>query len=203
MTYKFQKRYRLPEFDYSQTGGYFVTICTKNKETYFGNVVEGDMELSKVGDIAKKMWLEIPNRFEYVIIDEYVIMPNHIHGIIMITDNNFGNTLEGENSPISRNAPRRVHGMQHDSVINKNTPRRVHTGIHPLIKKSVSSIINHFKGNVKRWCNKNGFKHFSWQSRYYDRVIRNEKELTDTRQYILDNPLKWEIDKNNPENLYM
>ena len=93
--------------------------------------------------------------------------------------------------------------MRHDSRINQNTPRRVPTGVQPLVKKSVSSVINHFKGNVKRWCNKNGFGYFAWQSRFYDRVIRDEKELTGVRKYILENPLKWEIDRNNPENLYM
>lgn len=68
---------------------------------------------------------------------------------------------------------------------------------------TLGKIIRWFKGRVKFEANKDGFEHFSWQSRFYDRVIRNEKELTDTRQYILDNPLKWEIDRNNPENLYM
>jgi len=106
MGYKFQKRYRLNEFDYLQAGGYFVTICAKNKETYFGDIFNGNMKLSKIGEIAQKIWLEIPNIFDNVMIDEYVIMPNHIHGIIMITNNN------------RRNAPWRVHGIVHVSGIN-------------------------------------------------------------------------------------
>ena len=173
MKYKQKKQYRLSAYDYSQEGGYFVTICTKDKQIYFGDVVDGCMKLSRIGEIAKQFWLQIPIHFKSVVLDEFVIMPNHIHGIILITDR--------------RNVPRHVPT----------------TGIRPLAKDSLSSIINHYKGNVRRWCNKNGFEPFSWQPRFYDHVIRDEKSLSKIRQYITNNPPKWEIDKNNVENLYM
>ena len=199
MAYKLQKRYRLPDFNYSQAGGYFVTICAKNKETYFGDIFNGHMELSKVGEIAQKIWLEIPNSFENVMIDEYVIMPNHIHGIIMITNNNRRNLIY----QIQKN-----HQIQNkDKNLINQIPADFKSGIkkNPMAIKEITlgKIIRWFKGRVKFETNRNGFEHFAWQSRYYDRVIRNEKELTDIRQYIIDNPLKWEIDRNNPENLYM
>lgn len=170
--YKNKKQYRHKNYDYSQNGFYFVTICAKNREMFFSDVENGKIKLSEVGLIADKFWREIPERFLIVKIDEYIIMPNHIHGIIAIND-------------------------------CRNAPRRVPTGIQPLIKNSLSSIINHFKGNVQKFCNKNNLEYFSWQSRFHDRIIRNEEELNKIRQYIIDNPLKWESDRNNLENLFM
>ena len=156
----------------SREGFYFVTICTKNREIFFGDVVDSKMVLSKIGLIADKYWREIPNHFPFVKLDEFIIMPNHIHGIIQINDN------------------------------RRNAPRSVPTGIQPLVKNSLSSIINHFKGNVKRFCNNNDLE-FAWQSRFHDRIIRNDDELNRIRRYIIDNPLKWELDRNNLENLLM
>ena len=216
MQYKSQKQYRRKGYDYSQDGFYFVTICCKNREMFFGNIKNEKMQLSEIGKIAEKFYLEIPNHFQFVKLDKFVIMPNHIHGIIEI-DNR-------------RNAPWRIPTMRRVPVNNKqiaktntsimatnvplyigknmpaveqNAPRRVPTGIQPLVKNSLSSVINHFKGNTKRFCNKNNLEYFAWQSRFHDRIIRNDDELNRIRQYITDNPLKWELDKNNFENLYM
>ena len=101
-------------------------------------------------------------------------MPNHVHGIIQI-----------------------------ENYDRRNAPWRVPTKFGPLVKNSLSSIINHYKGNVKRCCNKNNFEHFAWQTRFYDRIIRTDEELNRIRQYIQNNPLKWELDRNNQENLFM
>ena len=141
----------------------------------FGDIINSKMKLSEIGLAADKFWREIQNHFLFVRLDEFVVMPNHVHGILQI----------GENYNC------------------RNAPRRVPTGIQPLIKNSLSSIINHFKGNVKRFCNKNNSEYFVWQSRFHDRIIRNEDELNRIRQYIIDNPLKWELDRNNLENLFM
>ena len=174
MQYKLQKRYRLPEYDYSQEGCYFITICTRNQECYFGKIIKEKMKLSTIGKVAKRYWLRIPENYMNVELDEYTIMPNHIHGILIIKNK------------------------------CRNTPWHVPTkNLHPLVKNSISSIINHYKGNIKRYCNKNKMEYFEWQSRFFDHIIRNEKSLNKIRQYIIYNPSKWEIDKNNPENLYM
>lgn len=170
MKYKSNKQYRIFGYDYSSSGYYFVTICVKSHKCLLGKVVGGCVKLSRIGFVAKRYWSEIPFRYHNVELDEWVIMPNHIHGIVKILDD-------------SRNAPWR------------NTPRCVPTaGMGPLMPSSLSSIINHFKGNVKRWCNKNKFEYFCWQPRYHDRVIRNEDELHAIRTYIRENPLKWEFD---------
>ena len=81
---------RLKHYDYSENGYYFVTICTYNRECFFGEIAEGEMENNKIGELAEKLWLQIPEHFRGVELDEYVIMPNHIHGIVVI--NNVGNT---------------------------------------------------------------------------------------------------------------
>lgn len=185
MLYKNHKQYRYKGYDYSQNGSYFVTICTKNRKSFFGKIIglkkdnyihDATVLLSNIGKIANKYWLEIPRHFTNVILDEYVIMPNHIHGIIEI------------NSKINGNGNCR------------NAQWRVPTRIQPLIKNSLSSILNHYKGNVKRCCNKNNLVYFAWQSRFHDRIIRNDFEYNNIRQYILNNPFKWLLDRNNPEN---
>ena len=175
--YKNKKQHRLKEYDYSNSGYYYVTICTKNKNNYFGEVVDGKMKLAGIGDIAENFWLKIPDTYNNVILDEWIIMPNHIHGIIVIQNimNNRGDS----------------------NCKDRNAPRHVPTGLQPLCKNSLSSIINHYKGNVKRWCNKNGYEYFLWQSRFYDHIIRNEKSLFNIRKYIINNPINWDIDNEN------
>lgn len=185
MPYKSQKQYRYKEYDYSQDGFYFVTICCKNREMFFGDIKNGKMQLSEIGKIAEKFWLEIPDHFIFMKLDKFVIMPNHIHGIIEI-DNCRNNC---------RNAPRRVPVNNASSVgmnasVEKNAPRRVPTGIQPLVNNSLSSVINHFKGNIKRFCNKNNLEYFAWEARFHDRIIRNNNELNRIRQYIINNPEK-------------
>jgi REP element-mobilizing transposase RayT len=123
--YKDKKQYRYKRYDYSQEGLYFVTICTKDRGMFFGDVINEKMKLSEIGISVEKFWCEIPNIFSILKLDKYIVMPNHIHGIIKIDDD------------------------------RRNAPRRVPTGIQPLVKNSLSSAINHFKGNVKRFCNKN------------------------------------------------
>lgn len=88
MINRHRKSNRLKNFDYSSTGYYFVTICTKNKEEYFGDIVNNKINLNKYGQIAKQCWLNIPKHFPNVLFDEFLIMPNHIHGIIVIRNTN-------------------------------------------------------------------------------------------------------------------
>jgi len=173
MRYKSKKQYRLKGYDYSSGGCYFVTICMQNRKHFFGQVVEEEIRLSKLGKIAKDYWLEIPKHFLCVELDQYVVMPNHVHGIVVIHSN------------------------------RRNAPWHVPTGIQPLVKNSLSSIINHYKGAVKRFCNKNDLEYFSWQLRYYDHIVRNDEDLNRIREYIIHNPLKWAFDRNNLENLYI
>lgn len=170
---------RLKDWNYSSHGYYFITICTKSKKCFFGNVHNEEMYLSEIGKTSNQHWLEIPEHFENVNLGEFIIMPNHIHGIIII--NNDGNIVVETRHGVS---------LRKSSMNKFSKP----------VKGSLSVIINHFKSSVTRCCHKNGYFYFSWQSRFYDHIIRNEKSLKEIREYIINNPAKWELDEYNPRN---
>jgi putative transposase len=157
---------RLPEYDYSRSGAYFITICSFKKELIFGKIIDGKMILSEIGKIVAKYLEEIPNHFEDVFIDEYVVMPNHIHVIITIV------------------------GVQNFEPLRHEYQK--------IIPKSIGSIIRAFKASVTIWYRENGFKKFKWQRNYFEHIIRNEEDLFRIREYILNNPLQWESDEENP-----
>ena len=158
---------RLKEWDYSNPWWYYITINTKEHIEWFGSIVNGKMELNELGVITNKCWSEAPHHFTNVELDYYVIMPNHIHGIIIINKN--------------------VETRHASSLRNRSV--------------SLSDIIGSFKSAVSKQARANGLNNFFWQKSFYDRIIRNEKELYNIRKYIEQNPLKWEIEKENMENL--
>ena len=168
-----RKLNRLKEYDYSSEGFYFITICTKKMVEWFGKIEKGEMTLSEEGRIANNQWLEIPRYYENIDIDEFVVLPNHIHGIIIIKDAIFGRT-------------------EHCSVptINKNE----HYGTVSKIIKSFKEIVSK---NIRKQCRNYDFQ---WQRSFYDHIIRNEKSLQNIRNYVINNQLKWESDKYNPIN---
>ena len=165
---------RLQNYDYSQKGYYFVTICTKNRECLLGEISDGKMYLSAIGKIAENFWKEIQKHFPRTELDEYVVMPNHVHGIVIV------NGVGVENfQPLHRE-----NKFQH------------------VIPHSLGSIIRGFKIGVTKWCRNNHCGQFEWQRNFYDRIIRNEHSLQRIREYIRMNPLKWEHDRNNIHKLW-
>ena len=191
--HKFKHKYRttsarLKYYDYSSNGGYFITICTKYCAHYFGNIDDGRILLSEIGIQAEKCWQEIPSHFPFVVQDSYIIMPNHIHGIIIIDK-----TVETQDVACNNKETQNIASLRHgNQKFNKFGPQSGNLG----------SIIRGFKIGVKKWTIQNNIQ-FDWQSRFYDHVIRNMNELNRIRQYIIENPLKWELEQNNPENLFM
>ncbi|MBN2426488.1 MAG: transposase [Calditrichaceae bacterium] len=177
MKYDPQKRHRrsirLPEWDYSQAGGYYVTIVTRNRECLFGDIVDGKMLLNEYGLIAKTVWNDLPNHYDHIKLDEYVIMPNHVHGIIMIMEND-GSVEAIHESPLHK-SPRRRLPMQ----------RR---------KMTLPKIIGRFKMNTAKHINimRNSPDVPVWQRNYWEHIIRDENELNRIRQYIVNNPSQWE-----------
>jgi len=156
---------RLRDYDYSQGGAYFVTICVLQRECLFGEIVDGEMIMNETGRIVLAAWTDLPNHYKHIILDEYVVMPNHFHGIIDI----------------------------------------VRVGLKPAPTEkqhALSEIIRGFKTFSSRrinvFRNKPGCS--VWQRNYYERVIRNENELSRAREYVVNNSLKWELDKENPIN---
>ncbi len=178
---RFKGRYRttttrLPQYDYGKAGFYFVTICTHNRLPYFGDVVNTDPDLSAIGHIAYDCWLAIPQHHTHVVLDAFVIMPNHVHGLIQIVDS----------VPAADPAG--------NSLGNR---------FGPLQKGGLSAIVQSYKAAVTRVCRQQGHDHFKWQARYYEHVVRQDGSLDRIRQYILDNPRKWAENRHNSPNQWM
>jgi len=181
----FQNKYRIKShryegWNYADEGCYFITICTEDRVCYFGKIENKKMQLSPIGEIAVKCWLEIPKHFPFAILDLFVVMPNHIHGILQIIQNIEMQNMQNANVETQNFASLRVEYK------NKFGPQ----------SKNLSSIIRGFKIGVKKYSTINNIDFF-WQPRFYDRIIRNERELNNIRNYIYNNPLKWEFDRNN------
>ena len=168
-----RKSIRIKDYDYSQAGAYFITICTQNKECLFGDVADGEMRLNALGEIVKTCWNDLPHRYPEVELDYFTVMPNHVHAIIIIT--NVGAIHE---LPLPRNNP---------------TDRR---------RILIPKIIGYAKMTTAKRINqlRNTPRNPLWQRNYYEHVIRNDDDLNRIREYITQNPLKWELDEENPIN---
>jgi putative transposase len=167
-----RKQIRLQGYDYSTPGGYFVTICTRDYRRVFGEIIDGRMRLGNMGEIAVRCWKDLPKHFGDIELDEFIVMPNHIHGIIIIHDN-----------------PRR------DVQLNIPTGN-YHSRISPQ-RGSLGVIIRTYKAAVTTNCRQQGCRDFKWQSRFYDHIIRNEQSLNRVREYISTNAERWPFDKEN------
>ncbi len=176
------KSMRLKSWDYTTPWWYFVTISTHNHKNYFGQIISGEIQLNEIGKVTQYEWLKTAELRGNVELDEYIIMPNHIHAIVILNEDN-----------ISRNVTKR-DVARYVTTLRKNQ----YSDISPS-PKSLSSIIRGFKSAVKKECNQLNYS-FKWQPKFYDRIIRNEKELFNIRRYIQQNPLKWELDKGIPNN---
>ena len=168
-----RKSIRLKEYDYSQPGEYFVTICTHKKECIFGAVVDEEMQLSTAGEIIKEEWMRTASIRSDVELDVFAIMPNHIHGIIILNENDNGRGTS------QRDPTREQFG--------KPTSNSIPTIVR-LIKSVTTKQINQMR-------NTPGIP--VWQRGYYEHIIRNETELDNIRDYILNNPVKRFYEKEN------
>ncbi len=182
-TGKFKNQYRIASirlkgWDYSTTGWYFVTICAGVRLHFFGEVHEGEMLRSTLGEIAYQYWLEIPNHFHQVSLDEFIVMPDHIHGIIVI------------NTPEMNNVKMNFVETQHAASL-RSLPK----------SGSLSAIVRSYKSAVSHWAGENGHSEFNWQARFFDRIIRDETSLANMRLYIIENPHRWALDEHYPPNI--
>ena len=180
---------RLKGWDYSQQGGYFVTICTKNRECLLGEIQNEKMILNKYGKVIYEKWNNIIKHFHNTKLDEFVVMPNHIHGILFIIAVNVG-AKHSNNDTIPRS----------QDIIQNASP--LHTLPKGTIPGSLSAIMQNYISITTRKINqirKTPSEKF-WQRNYYEHIVRDEEELNKIREYIINNPQKWEEDRNNPEN---
>ena len=171
------KSTRLKNWDYSTPWWYFVTICTKDSSCYFGRINNGKIALTKTGKIVAEEWQKTEQIRQNVDLDEWVVMPNHLHGIIIIT----------ASDPVETHCNA---SLQNDGYKNKFGPQ----------SNNLASIIRGFKGIVTKRIRLTTYKNFSWQTRFYDRIIRNDKALYKIRNYIHYNPEMWDKDEENPKN---
>jgi REP element-mobilizing transposase RayT len=172
---KSRRSIRLSHYDYSQNGAYFVTLCTGGKKHIFGNICNDRIEWSHTGRIAVQCWTRIPDHFTDAELDVFSIMPNHIHGIIII-DNDAGNELVGARHAVPLQEKRKFG---------------------PLQPNSLHVIIGSYKSACSRIIHQLGHRDFHWQRNYHEHVIRDDSELNDIRQYILENPHRWQFDMDN------
>ncbi len=183
----FQNKYRIEStrlrgWDYSREGLYFVTICTHDRAHFFGEISAGEMQLSPIGEIMAEEWQKTPQIRSNVELDAWVVMPNHLHGIVVITHQVQMPTVETARRVVSTNP-------------NAPTAR--------LQPHSLGAIIGQFKSVCTKRIWAAGFRYFAWQTRFYDHIIHDEKSLHKIREYIINNVGRWEQDKNNPGNIYM
>jgi putative transposase len=191
---KRRRSIRLEAYDYSHPGGYFVTICTRNRECLLGEILGGQMVLSEYGEIAKKEWLRSEEIRREIKLDEFVVMPNHIHGIIIFT--NVGAT---GGSPTQSGA---TGEPPTQARATDRSPLQLSKQHGPL-KRSLGSLVAGYKfATTKRSIQiGRGITTSIWQRNYYEHVIRNETDLEEIREYIENNPAKWLEDKNHPANI--
>jgi putative transposase len=172
---RYRKAIRLKNYNYSEAGGYFITICTYNRKYLFGEILDQEVVVNDTGEVAEQWWLKLGYKFTNVKLDYYVIMPNHIHGIVIISE--------------EKNDVGAIHEL-------------------PLLRRGrierrqmlIPKIIGYFKMNSAKRINQ---LHDStgdplWQRNYYEHIIRNESELYRIREYIQNNPSKWDLDRENP-----
>jgi putative transposase len=156
---------RLKDYDYGQSGAYFVTVVTHDRACLFGDVADGKMQLNNVGQIAKAAWDELPAKFPLVRLDAFIVMPNHVHGIIMVGAQFIAPKI---NEGVMNHAP------------------------------TLGEMVRAYKARSTRLIRQAGTPNFAWQRNYYEHVVRNEESLNRVRQYIVNNPTHWTIDRENP-----
>ncbi len=191
MTDKFQNKYRissarLKNWDYGNNADYFVTICTANREHYFGEIENGKMILSEIGKIAHKFWNEIPQHFPFIELDAFIIMPNHVHGIIIIDKSNDNCNNGNDNERIAQ--------TPNESIVQTPNLGVSSAALQKWKSGNLGVIINQYK----RICTINARKihaDFAWQTRFHDHIIRNDESYQRIQQYIINNPVKWDNDK--------
>ena len=179
---------RLRDFDYAGGGGYFVTLCAWQRECLFGDVRDGGMGLNEFGRVVEECWAAVPAHFPHVLLDVFVVMPNHVHGILLF-DHRHSVVGVQHAAPLQRAADKMLGPMEKRGI----TPNNVIPG-------SLGAVVRSFKSAVTKRINtmRDNSGCPVWQRNYHEHVIRDERDLHAIRQYIADNPAKWALDDNHP-----
>ncbi|RJP64479.1 MAG: transposase [Candidatus Abyssobacteria bacterium SURF_17] len=202
---------RLREYDYSEVGAYFITICVRDKKFLFGVIEDGKMMVNDAGSMVIHAWNDLSARFPFLQMDESVVMPNHIHGIVGIMG---GIGCRGEPcvrpmSSIVANQRNKTNPSEPSNLgehkVRPYSLESSRSSPRGTANDSVGRIIQAFKSiTTVRYAHgvkEHGWEWFSgrlWQRNYYEHVIRNEDEMSLIREYIVGNPMQWEVDRENP-----
>jgi putative transposase len=186
---KFLNKYRIPSarlstWDYSSNAAYFLTICTAGRQNYFGEIINSKLQLSKIGEYATGCWMKIPDHFPYFYLDAFVVMPNHVHGIVLIEKPYFVETRHA----LSR--LRQSNTIETEKLGSKSP----HFRFRNQGKNTISAMVGSFKSAVTKLCNENKLP-FGWQSRFHDHIIRDKHEFYRIRNYIINNRANWKQDR--------
>ncbi|MGQ7945927.1 transposase [Flavobacterium sp. WC2509] len=222
MNVKFQNKYRisstrLKNWDYGQNGAYFITICTKNKKHFFGEIVsangENEMQLNEIGKIADTFWAEIPKHFPFIELGNYVVMPNHVHGILII---NKTNVVDDNVETLHCNVSVDVKTLQCNVSTHNNSTHDDYIQDEKTLQCNVSTVGNGIKNeHMTKISPKSGTistilrsyksvvtKHahyihadFEWQERFHDHIIRSSESFERIQNYIQNNVTNWKEDK--------
>lgn len=174
----------MQSWDYATEGAYFITICTKDRVEYFGEIVHGEMQLNELGCFAQNVWMEIPAQFPFIELGTFVIMPNHTHGILMINHaNDCTATVETRLIASLPTVQTEING----GFANKKNP---------MFHNNISRVIRWYKGRCTFEMHKIDVD-FAWQPSFHDHIIRNSFSYENIQNYIISNPQKWADDMFN------
>ena len=202
----------MPEYDYGEPGACFVTIVTQGHVCWFGAIVDDEVQLSAAGEMVERVWRELPERFPFVRLDAFVVMPNHVHGIIWLTNDDSDCRGESRIRPDhsgnlgqSGEHGTRPYGGREVRTDRVNDPPQP-TGAKGTWAGSLGRVVQAFKSisthEYTVGAKEEGWPRFPgrlWQRNYYEHVIRDEEDLLAIQQYIQENPLRWALDRENPE----
>jgi putative transposase len=175
-----RKSIRLKGYDYAQPGAYYITICTYQRQCLFGEIIAGIMHLNLISETIQYCWHHLPQHFPFIKLDAFVIMPNHLHGIILITD---ANTNKNQ--------------LFKQQIIQPVLSEQIPTLPKGTASGSLGALVQNFKSIVTRRVNRLTRNYgIIWQRGYYEKIIRDERAYDNIRKYIVENPLKWQDDEN-------
>ena len=179
---------RLRGYNYRQTGGYFVTICVQDQKCLFGKIIDGQMQLNEIGKIVIECWNRIPQHFFSTELDVYVVMPNHVHGVILLSTGGSKSAC-----PPTHAQPNRRGEVSSSPSSNRK---------HEVSSPTLGHVVAYFKYQSTKYINQHrdipGTQ--IWQRNYYDHILRDDMDLQRIRQYITDNPMQWQLDQLHPNN---
>lgn len=185
---------RLKHYDYSQPGAYFITVVTKNRDCLFGKVNCGQMQESEFGKIVQEAWSDLPHHYPYITLDEFILMPNHVHAILVL---NAEEACKGGSISSDKSKASRLEKREEDLTFG------IKTRPYKTIRHGIPEIVRAFKSfSSRRINNLRGTPGLAvWQRNFYDHIIRNQYEFNNIRLYITENPYGWNDDHENPDKL--